>query len=101
MGIAAAAFVGTGIGCAAYGLFVTLAQANDVVKNLLNWWDPVGPLAGKTGMAVLVWLVAWGVLHALWKNKDVDFRRAFIVSMVLIALGFLGTFPPFFEAFGH
>jgi hypothetical protein len=34
-----------------------LAEASPAVKNLLNWWNPVGPLSGKTGVAVAVWLV--------------------------------------------
>ncbi len=98
-GVAAAAFVAAGIGCAALGLLTTLAEVSEGVKNLLNWWGPAGPLTGKTGLALILWLVAWLVLHRLWKTKDVNFRKAFLVTLVLIALGVLGTFPTFFELF--
>ena len=100
-GVAAAAFVAAGIGCAALGLLTTLAQMNEGVKNLLNWWNPTGPLAGKSGVSVIVWIAVWIVLHILWKNKAVSERRAITITLVLIAAGLLGSFPTFFEMFGH
>jgi len=99
-GPAAAAILASGIGSMALGLFTTLAQAITSIKNALNLYDPAGPLSGKTTVAVVVWLVAWGILHGLWKKKQVAFARVFIATVILIALGLLGTFPPFFEAFG-
>ena len=59
----------------------------------------VGPLGGKTTVGVIAWLIAWAILHFVWKDKDVDFRRMYIVTLVLVAIGFLFTFPIFFEAF--
>ncbi|MCH7547073.1 MAG: hypothetical protein IID30_11805 [Planctomycetes bacterium] len=100
-GVAAAAFVAAGIGCAALGFLTTLAQMSVGVKNLLNWWNPTGPLAGKSGVAVIIWIAAWIVLHIAWKNKAVSERRAFTITLVLIAAGIVGTFPTFFEMFGH
>ena len=100
-GPAAAAFVASGVGCAALGLFTTLAEASGGIKSFLNWWDPAGPLSGKTSMAVIVWLAAWIALHLMWRSRSVAFGRAFTITIVLIALGLLGTFPPFFVAFGH
>ena len=98
-GVAAAAFVAAGIGCMAVGLFTTLAAISEGVNDLLNWWGPAGPLTGKTGLALILWLVAWVVLHQLWKTKAVNFGRAFFATLVLIALGLIGTFPTFFELF--
>ena len=51
-------------------------------------------------MAVLVWLVAWAVLHLVLRNRPYETRRALVISLVLIGLGVLGTFPLFFQAFG-
>ena len=99
-GPASAAVVASGIGVLALGLLTTLAQASAPIKDALTLSNPVGPLSGKTTVAVVVWLVAWAVLHGLWKNKQVDFDRAFTATLILIALGLLGTFPLFFEAFG-
>lgn len=99
-GPAAAAILASGIGSMALGLFTTLAQASVAVRTTLNFYNPVGPLSGKTTAAVIVWLVAWGILHGLWKSEEVNFRKVFTAALILIGLGLLGTFPPFFEAFG-
>jgi hypothetical protein len=95
----AAAVIAGGIGAAALGLFTTLAEASEGVKDWLQWSDAVGPLSGKVLMGVLVWLVAWAILHAVLRNKPYETRRALVISLVLIGLGVLGTFPLFFQAF--
>lgn len=95
----AAAIIAGGIGAAALGLFTTLAEANTDIKDWLNWKDEVGPLSGKTIMAVLVWLVAWVVLHVVYRTKPYETRRALIIAVVFVGLGVLGTFPTFFQAF--
>ena len=99
-GPAAAAILASGIGCLALGLLTTLAQTFAPAKEALNFYNPTGPMSGKTILATAVWLVAWAVLHFLWRSKQVDFGKIFIVTLVLIALGFLGTFPLFFRSFG-
>jgi len=95
----AAAIVAGGVGAAALGLFTTLAEASTDIKDWLNWNDDVGPLSGKTIMAVIVWLVAWAILHAIYRGKPYETRRAFTIALVLVGLGVLGTFPTFFQAF--
>ena len=99
-GPAAAAILAAGIGSLALGLFVILAEAISSVKNALNFYNPVGPLSGKTIVAIVVWLVAWLLLHNSWKDKQVNFARIFAAALILIVLGLLGTFPPFFDLFG-
>jgi hypothetical protein len=95
----AAAIIAGGIGAAALGLFTTLAEANEDIKDWLDWDGDVGPLSGKTIMTVIVWLIAWVVLHVIYRAKPYETRRAFIIAVVLVALGVLGTFPTFFQAF--
>jgi hypothetical protein len=95
----AAAIVAAGIGCLALGVLTTFAEASTSFKDWLNWKDDVGPLSGKTGMAVIAWLVAWVVLHVVYRDKPFETRRALTVALVLVALGALGTFPTFFQAF--
>jgi len=97
----AAAIIAGGIGAAALGLFTTLAEASTGVKDWLQWSDRVGPLSGKTIMAVLVWLVSWAVLHVALRSRPYETRRALVVALVLIGLGVLGTFPTFFRLFGE
>jgi hypothetical protein len=94
-----AAVIAAGIGAFALGLVTTLAEASTSFKDWLQWSDDVGPLSGKTILAVIVWLVAWGVLHIVLRTRPYETRRALIIALVLIALGVIGTFPTFFEAF--
>jgi hypothetical protein len=97
----AAAIIAGGIGAAALGLFTTLAEASESIRDWLQWSDAVGPLSGKVIMAVLVWLVAWAILHVALRSRPYETRRALVVSLVLIGLGVLGTFPTFFQLFGQ
>jgi hypothetical protein len=98
-GAAVAAILAAAIGCAVLGLIVPIAEAFTTVKNLLNWWNPGGPLVGKTSVAVIAYFVSWFVLHRMWKDRDVAFDTIWKVSLVLLAMGFIGTFPLFFELF--
>ncbi len=98
-GAAAAAILAAAIGCAVLGLIIPISEAIVPFKNALNWWNPVGPLVGKTSTAVIGWLVAWAVLHVLWRDKEVPFGKIWVIGLVLIGIGFLGSFPPFYEMF--
>jgi uncharacterized membrane protein YkgB len=98
-GSAAAALIASGIGPFAIGLLTTGAVISEGLKNALNWYNPAGSLTGKTGVGILVWLIAWAVLHNRWKEKEVTLGSIFIWTLVLIALGLILTFPPVFEAF--
>jgi hypothetical protein len=95
----AAAILAGGIGCFALGLLTTLAEASTSVHDWLEFNSDVGPLSGKTIVAVIVWLIAWAVLHVVYRDKPFETRRALTIALVLIALGVIGTFPTFFQAF--
>jgi len=49
----------------------------------------------------VAWLLAWIILHAAWKSKNVNFGRAFNWALALVILGFLLTFPPVFGLFAR
>jgi hypothetical protein len=66
------------------GLMTTGAVISEGLQNFLNWWNPAGPLSGKTGMAILAWLISWGILNNLWQDKDSNLAKAFTITMVLI-----------------
>lgn len=100
-GAAAAAILAAGIGCFVLGLLTTLAAASTALNRALAFYGPAGPLSGKTTVAVLLWLIAWAVLHRWWRARQVNFARLFMATLILIALALLGTFPPFYEAFGQ
>jgi hypothetical protein len=98
-GPVSAAILAAGVGALALGVLTVLAEASTSAKDWLQWNDRVGPLAGKTVMAVLIWLASWAVLHVVYRHKEVESRRALTTGAVLVALGVLGTFPTFFQAF--
>ncbi|MCI0398664.1 MAG: hypothetical protein L0332_19645 [Chloroflexi bacterium] len=98
-GPAAAAMISGGVGTLVIGLMTTGAVISEGLKEVLNWWNPAGPLSGKTSVGVIAWLISWFLLHTIWKGKESDLNKAFIVTLVLVGLGLILTFPPVFEAF--
>ena len=98
-GPVAAAILAGGVGALALGVLTTLAEASPSIKEFLSFSDPVGPLSGKTLGAVLIWIVTWGILHFVYRDKAVESRKALTTALVLIVLGVVGTFPIFFQMF--
>ena len=98
-GSAAAAILAAGIGSFTFGFAVCLSQAVNAVQKFFTLSVAVGPLSGKTTAPIIVWLVSWIILGLMWKNRQVSFGKVFIAALALIALGLLGTFPPFYDMF--
>jgi hypothetical protein len=98
-GPGAAAILAAGIGCAMVGILAFAAEASKPLANMLNFYNPTGPLSGKTTVAVIVWLVAWFVLSRLWKSKSVAMAPINVAAFILLGVGFLLTFPPFWAIF--
>ena len=98
-GPAAAAMISGAIGTFVIGLLTTGAVIFDGLRQALNWWNPAGPLTGKTGVGVVVWLISWALLNTVWKDKEYDLRRAFLITLIFVSVGVILTFPPVFEAF--
>jgi hypothetical protein len=94
-----AAILAAGVGSLALGVLTTLAEASTKFKDWLAFDDGVGPLAGKTTLAVVAWLLSWAILHVVFRKRTTDLRQALIGGLVLVALGLLGTFPTFFQMF--
>jgi hypothetical protein len=91
-GSAMAAFLSGGIGAFAMGAVVLLNEAGICAAPTL--YAPAGGVSGRTTLATIVWLVAWVVLHNRWKAREIAPGRVGAVTLILIALGVLGTFPP-------
>jgi hypothetical protein len=96
-GPGAAAILAAGIGCAAVGILALAGDASETIGKLLNFYNPAGPLSGVTTLAIIIWLVAWYVLNRLWQAKTVPMVRINVAAFVLLAVGFLLTFPPFMD----
>jgi len=91
-GSAMAAFLGAGIGAFAMGLLVLLNEAGIFVAPTL--YGAAGGVTGRTTFAVLVWLIGWRLLHSLWKTREMASGRVYGLTLLLVGLGVLGTFPP-------
>jgi hypothetical protein len=46
-----------------------------------------------------MWLVAWAILHALWRQRSVNLTRVNAAALALLILGLLLTFPPIADLF--
>jgi hypothetical protein len=98
-GPAAAALLAGGIGAATMGIVTTLSEASTAFGAALNWVKPVGPLSGKVIVSVAIYLISWLILGSAYRGKEVDFNRIATIAFILLLIGLLGTFPPFFELF--
>ncbi|MGH3465654.1 MAG: hypothetical protein ACRDP9_29640 [Kribbellaceae bacterium] len=98
-GAAVAAVLATGVGAAVLGLATTLSEASTSFADWLAWSDRVGPLSGKTIVAVAAWLLSWVVLHVVLRDRGRLTGGVLVLTGILIGLGVLGTFPTFFELF--
>jgi hypothetical protein len=98
-GSGAAAILAAGIGCAAIGVLAFAAELSPGLRSLLNFYNPVGPLSGKTTVMIVVWLAAWYGFARLWRAKTVNMRTVNVAAFILLGLGFLLTFPPFWYLF--
>ena len=94
-----AALIAAGIGSIVLGLLTTGAVISDSLNEDLRLNDDVGPLSGKTVFATAAFIVAWLVSHYALRGKDGFLRTATIIFIVLTVLGYIGTFPTFFEGF--
>lgn len=96
-GGAMASFLGAGLGAFSMGVFVLLNEAGLFAAPTL--YGPAGGVSGRTTLAVLVWLIAWGVLHHRWRAREIPSRRVYPLTLVLVGAGILATFPPLWRLF--
>ena len=87
-----AAFLSGGIGVFAMGFVVILDEAGIFAAPTL--YGPAGGVSGRTTLATMAWLVVWGALHHRWKGREIATHRIYPVTLILIGLGILATFPP-------
>jgi hypothetical protein len=99
-GPAAAVVLAAGLASFVLGLLSVLTALSPSVSSALTLSDRVGDLSGLTTAVAVVFFAAWGVLAITWRRADPSLVRVAAASGVLIGLGLLGTFPPFFNALG-
>jgi hypothetical protein len=97
-GASLAAVFAAGIGAFAMGLFVVLHVVG--LYSAPGLYGPAGGVSGRTAFAVLVWLVAWALLHRRWRTKvpaPEGVGRVIAATVALVVLGLVATFPPLWE----
>ena len=96
-GAALAAFLAVGIGALGLGLVVFLNELG--VFEVPALYGPAGGVTGRTTAGVVIWLVAWVVLHSRWKDRQMEPAGTFGMSLILIAVGIVLCFPPVWRLF--
>ena len=91
-GAAMASALAAGVGAFAMGLIVVLNEVALFAAPAV--YGPAGGVTGRTTFATVVWLAAWGVLHARWRSREIAPGRVLVLTLILIGVGVLGTFPP-------
>jgi hypothetical protein len=100
-GPVSAALLAGGIGSAAMGLITLIYEIDDksAFAKSMTWNKGVGGLSGKSTLSIIIFFVAWAILHYLWKDKDTNFARISSIAIALLIVGLLGTFPPVWHLF--
>jgi hypothetical protein len=99
-GPVAAALLAAGIGSVVLAVLVILVEASASFKSSLAYSTRVGELSGKTIWTVVAYVVSWVLLTLILRGRQVDVAKFAIAAGVLVALGLIGTFSPFFQLFG-
>ena len=96
-GSGAAAMLAAAIGCFVLALIAFAADKSAPIKSSLNFYKPTGPLSGVTTVAIVVWFLAWGFLEWRWGKRAVGISLIIRVSLALLVLSILLTFPPIID----
>jgi hypothetical protein len=93
-GSGAAAMLAAAFGCLALAVIAFAGDKSVPIKNSLNFYKPTGTLSGVTMVAIVVWFVAWGFLEWRWGKRTVAMSRINRISLAMLVLSILLTFPP-------
>lgn len=107
-GSAQAALLASMIGC------LTLSLVNlgtELSSDFKAWvhavgklWIPgaggIGPYSGKETIALLGWLLSWGILHLILKNKEWNRSVVTVIFLVGMAISTTLLWPPIFMYLG-
>jgi hypothetical protein len=93
-----AAILAAAVGCAAFGVLTDLSEMSKRISKLFTFHLPTGDLSGKSTLGVVAWLLAWGILHALWSGRQIRRPGAItLISVLLILIASVLIFPEFVE----
>jgi hypothetical protein len=98
-GAAAAALLAAGAGSFLLAVLALIADKAAAIKSWMIFYRPTGPLSGVTTTAIVLWLLIWFLLHALWQKKGVSIRPVIVFAFTLLGLAIALTFPPIADLF--
>ncbi len=98
-GPAMAAILAAAIGVLVLGILTVLSEANADVADFLNFKNRVGPLSGKTILAVASQGGVWLLLAPIMWKRNLPANIVLLIAALFIIAGLVGTFPKFFQEF--
>jgi len=98
-GSGAAAILAAAIGSFVLAVIAFAGDKSAPIKNSLNFYKPTGPLSGVTTVAILIWILIWGLLEWRWGKRALAMGRINIISLTLLVVSILLTFPPVVDLF--
>ena len=75
------------------------------VHNMGKLWIPgaggIGHYSGKETLALMAWLISWGIFHQILKDRE--WNNRIVITIFLIGLGIATTlvWPPAWEVITH
>jgi hypothetical protein len=71
-------------------------SVHEVGKLWMPGAEGIGPYSGKETLTLLVWLVAWAILHPALKKHDLSLARWLIVFLVGLGAATTLIWPPMY-----
>jgi hypothetical protein len=99
-GPAAAVVLAAGLACFTLGVLSVLTAASGRVSDALTVSERVGDVSGISIATFVVFFATWTALTVAWRRANPPLIRIALAAGALVALGLVGTFPPFFNAIG-
>lgn len=76
-----------------------------IVHNIGKLWMPgaegIGPYSGKETLALVAWLLAWGILHFILRRKEWSNKKVALIFLLGIAVATTLIWPPVFNGIAH
>jgi len=80
-------------------------RINMAVYDLGKLWMPgaegIGPYSGKQTLALLAWLISWGILHYLWRKRELNLMIVGTLALALIGVATTLVWPPIYTALDY
>ena len=99
-GFTAATLLSGGVGLTIFGVLTLVGELSPSFGTSIAFYKPSGPLSGKAVIAVAAWLVTYAVTALALRRRTLPERTTYVTTSILVAIGFLLTFPPVWKLFG-